>query len=270
MKLKKVFPILAISLLAASPVAAMPVKVTIENLAPAKGNYFTPAWVGFHDGSFDIYDAGGFASPAVQRLAEDGNAAPLDNVFQVSTTNGVSGVISSPNIRFAPGDVATSGIFDLDPVDNQYFSYMSMIIPSNDAFIGNDNPAAYQIFSNNGTFQGLDLFILGNSSVMDAGSEVNDEIPANTAFLGQTVPNTGVTEKMPIQLHAGFNPKGSGGILDDPMFDNADFTRTGYPLAQIRVEYAGGMDPSPVPIPGAVWLFGSALFCLAGLKRKSK
>lgn len=270
MKLKKVFPLLAISMLVASPVAAMQVKVTIENLAPANGNYFTPVWIGFHDGSFDIYDAGGIAPPAVQRLAEDGNAAPLDTVFQVSTTNGVSSVVTAPNIRFAPGDVGISEILDLDPVDNQYFSYMSMIIPSNDAFIGNGNPTAFQIFNNSGAFQGLDLFVLGNS-VMDAGTEVNDEIPANTAFLGQTVPDTGVAERGRIQRHAGFKAKGEGGILDAPMFTNADFTRIGYPVAQIRIENAGEeIEPLAAPVPGAIWMLGSALFGLGGLKRKRK
>ena len=55
-------------------------------------------------------------------------------------------------------------------------------------------------------------------------------------------------------------PFGSGGILDDPMFANADFTRADYPVAQIRV--------SVVPIPGAVWLMLTGLAGLLGFARK--
>jgi hypothetical protein len=33
---------------------------------------------------------------------------------------------------------------------HQYISYAAMMIPSNDAFIGNDNPMGYPIFNENG------------------------------------------------------------------------------------------------------------------------
>jgi hypothetical protein len=32
------------------------VTVTIEDLAPTNGTNQTPQWVGFHDGTFDLYD----------------------------------------------------------------------------------------------------------------------------------------------------------------------------------------------------------------------
>ena len=61
--------------------------VTIENLAPRNGTNQTPHWVGFHDGSFDVYDGGTPAdslpapgSVAVERLA---NLAPLQGQVQV-------------------------------------------------------------------------------------------------------------------------------------------------------------------------------------------
>ena len=46
--------------------------VTVENLAPAGGFYFTPVWVGLHNGSFDLFDLAGLASEGVERFAEDG------------------------------------------------------------------------------------------------------------------------------------------------------------------------------------------------------
>lgn len=40
------------------PVGSEPieVRVTVENLSPDAGTFLTPAWVGFHNGEFDLYD----------------------------------------------------------------------------------------------------------------------------------------------------------------------------------------------------------------------
>jgi hypothetical protein len=54
--------------------------------------------------------------------------------------------------------------------------------------------SAHAIFDEAGNFIGADFIVLG-SNVLDAGSEVNDEIPANTAFFGQMAPNTGVARE---------------------------------------------------------------------------
>ena len=85
---------------------------------------------------------------------------------------------------------------------------------------------------NKATFIGADFVVLG-SNVLDAGSEVNDEIPANTAFFGQMTPDTGVSENGVVKLAEGFLPEGP--ILIDPMFSNADFTAADFQVARIRV-----------------------------------
>jgi hypothetical protein len=64
---------------------------------------------------------------------------------------------------------------------------------------------------------------------------MDDEIPANTAFFGQTTPNTGTTENGVVTRSNGFNPKGSGGVLDSARFSNADFLAPGYQFAKVRV-----------------------------------
>ena len=53
---------LSLAILVAGSAAAVEVHVTIENLAPEAGNFLTPVWVGFHDGTFDVYDLGAPAS----------------------------------------------------------------------------------------------------------------------------------------------------------------------------------------------------------------
>jgi len=68
-----------------------------------------------------------------------------------------------------------------------------MVIPSNDTFIGNDNPTAYQIFDSNGDFLGTNgVFEIQVTNIYDAGTEVNDAsangggafIPGADEFLG--------------------------------------------------------------------------------------
>lgn len=260
MRNKEIVFALAATMLIAATAGATPVSVSVKNLAPANGVNFTPVWVGFHDGSFDLFNLGAAAGAALERLAEDGNPAPLDSQFQTATSNGVSGVIFSPPDPpvFAPGDQAKIS-FELDPVDNRYFSFASMIIPSNDAFIGNGNPTAYEIFDNNGTFSKANFYIWG-ADVYDAGTEVNDEIPENTAFLGQTVADTGVDENGVVTWHLGFIP--GGNVLT--AFAGADFTEEEYPIAKFTI------DTAPIPEPMSLLLFGTGLAGFASLKKRRK
>ncbi len=214
---------------------AVPVQVKIENLAPETGGWLTPFWVGFHDGTFDIYDLGAPASAELERLAEDGNTAPLSGNFMASGSGTVDATILGPGGPIFPGEAATM-TFYLDPTDdaNRFFSYAAMVIPSNDAFVGSASPTAHAVFDEHGNFVGGSFVILG-SRARDAGTEVNDEVPANTAAFGQMTPDTGVDEGGVIHVHPGFLPTGSGGILDDPMFAGADFTQPGYQIARITV-----------------------------------
>jgi hypothetical protein len=108
----------------------------------------------------------------------------------------------------------------------------SMIIPSNDAWIGNGDPMIYEIIDESGNFLGTEFVVLGTDA-LDAGTEVNDEIPEHTAFFGQSVPNTGVTENGVVTAHPGFIKNGP--ILSDPMFCNANFLAPGYKLMSVKV-----------------------------------
>ena len=223
------------------------VMVTIENLAPQQGTFQTPFWVGFHDGSFDTYDGNTPASNdpqpgsvAMERLCEDGNTGPISQDFAALVPDGVDATLAGPNGPIAPGESAI-GNFLLDPSDpnTRYFSYASMIIPSNDFCISNGNPVAHPIFDTAGNLI-ADPFFVAGTQALDAGTEVNDELPENTAFFGQQMPNTGVDENGLIGTLGsdstgvlGFLPPGSGGILDDPGFAMADFSLPGYPFVKM-------------------------------------
>lgn len=237
------------------------VKVTITNLAPSHGTYQTPVFVGFHDGTFDFFDEGSSASSALESLAEDGNTTPLTGSFDATANAGaVRGVITGPGGPFAPSESGSMLFHISDDGSNRYLSFASMVIPSNDTFVGNDNPTLLDLFQG-GSFQGLDVTLPG-SAAWDAGTEVNDEIPMNTAFFGQMNPNTGVDENGVVHHASGFLPPGSGGILDSSMFANADYTASGYDLLRIQV--------SAVPEPSAGLLFSLgaiALVAARGLAR---
>lgn len=231
---RQTLPALVAGLLlgSAAVATAEQVTITIENLAPANGTYLTPVWVGFHNGTFDLYDSGTAASSELERLAEDGNSTPLSGAF----TGAVDGVIASGGIPpIEPGET-TSMDFMLDGSNpsHRYFSYATMVIPSNDAFVANGDPMAHMIFDAGGDFVGGSFVIMG-ADVLDAGTEVNDEVPANTAFFGQGTPDTGVDENGVVHSHPGFLSPGSGGILDDPMFANADFTASAYQVARVTI-----------------------------------
>ncbi|MBT9312123.1 spondin domain-containing protein [Leptothoe kymatousa] len=259
----------------ATAASAATLRVTIDNLAPTNGSLLTPAWVGFHDGSFDLYDLGesldGF--PGVEALVEDGNNAPLTDAFAASNPGGVQATLLSDGPPPLEIGESTSFLLDVD-ASNRYFSYASMVLPSNDAFIANGNPLAHQIFDDAGNFLGADFVVLG-SEVNDGGTEVNDELASSTAFLGQSAPNTGTDENGVVTLHPGFIPGGrilsttdSSAFNGLPLnFTGADFTGSGYQVARFRVELVD--DAADVPEPGAlVGLLAVGGLVAANRKRK--
>jgi len=216
----------------------MEIKLTIEieNLAPTNGALLTPVWFGIHNGTFDTYDRGRPVSPGLESIAEDGAVDIISREFNLAGFGTVQGAVLG--LAGAPGpiDAGETGTFsvtvDGSASTSRYFSYASMIIPSNDFFISNGNERAHEIFDAQGNFLGADFTILG-SQVLDAGSEVNDEVPANTAFFGQQTPNTGITENGVVRLATGFIP--GGPILSTAQFANADFTAPNYQVARFRI-----------------------------------
>ncbi|ELS03836.1 CHRD domain-containing protein [Xenococcus sp. PCC 7305] len=218
------------------------VTVKIENLAPDHGIYLTPFWVGFHNGNFDTFDFNRPATTGVERLAEDGDTSQLSARFIQSGVGSLdSTILGGDDGVIAPGEtVEVTFTLDNEDAKSRYFNFLSMVIPSNDAFIGNHNHRDFPIFDEEGNFLDLKLTINGDQ-VADAGTEVNDELEANTAFFSQATPNTGTTEDGLVRLHAGFIEGGrilseDGSSPNAPAsFTGADFTADGYQIAEITV-----------------------------------
>ncbi|MCV6594727.1 MAG: VPLPA-CTERM sorting domain-containing protein [Silicimonas sp.] len=176
---------LLVSTALAGAASAAVVQVTITNNQASDAVYLTPLLSVFHDGSFDSFDLGRAASASVEALAEEGNPALVAADAQAAgATTGVvfgpAGFAGAPVLD--PGETASIRL-DVDPSDGRYFSFLSMVIPSNDIFIGNDNPLAYRVFDADGKFTGLGPISVYANDAWDAGTEVNNGqgAPFNTA-----------------------------------------------------------------------------------------
>ena len=212
-------------------------QITIENIAPANGILLSPLWFGFHDGKFDSFDVGEPASTAIERIAEDGNTTVIAEDFTNAGAGLVQEVIFGPVIPdFFPGETGSVTVtLDAEQASSSYFSYASMILPSNDAFLANDNPRQHRIFDDVGNFIPTS-FVISGSEIYDAGTEVNDEDRFHAAGVGPDPlndfqPNTGVDENGVVLPHPGF-------IEDGPIltqFPEADFTAPDYAVARITV-----------------------------------
>jgi Ca2+-binding RTX toxin-like protein len=222
--------------------------VTVTNLQEADGGLLTPVVLSTTNGTYDFFNVGEAASESLERLAEDGTTGP--RIDAALNSGGVNEAIATTDGPFGPGESRTA-ILRADVTNDltQFFSFASMFIPSNDAFIGNDNPAAFDLFDANGNFiERMDAtaITVTGDNVYDAGTEVNDEIPLNTAALAQSVPNTGVTENGVIRQHPGFiGSDREGGdtpgniLLAHP---NADFTLANSEIARIELTQDDGDD----------------------------
>ncbi|GGA54768.1 spondin domain-containing protein [Okeania sp. KiyG1] len=245
-----------------STATAARLKVTVENVAPTNGFFFSPLWVGFHDGNFDIFDLDQPAPAYLEALAEDANTGPITTAFANSGAGQTQATILGPT---GPFQVLTAGdrasmTFTLDGslASSRYFSYGAMGLPSNDAFIANENPLGIRVFDEEGNFLGADFIVTGDR-VWDAGTEVNDEVPGNTAALAQAAPNTGVDENGVVKFHPGFLE--GGNIL--AAAPNGDFTAPDYEIARITIESV----PEPTTTLG-LFAFGGFLL-LGNLFQKS-
>jgi hypothetical protein len=210
------------------------VAITIENLAPSQGTALSPLWFGFHDGSFVTACQGSPASRGIERIAEDGTTGFLTSDFGGGIVQGtVFGTNDVFNGIFPGNSITLKVLLDMSRPDSLYFSYAAMIIPSNDAFITNEDPKAYRVVDCHGRFVGAEIIIKGED-VLDAGTEVNDEAPLHAAGAGPIfIFDAGVAEKGVVHRHEGYQPGGT--ILSIPMWANANFKAPDYRVARITV-----------------------------------
>ena len=169
MKLNKLAAGIAASLLMAGTAQAVQLTVNITNLT--SGFHFTPRLLVAHDlgaPNTPLFTSGAPASTGLIAIAEGGNTAPLAATLDTSTTtqtNQTFGGLVAP--------ATTSANYTFETNGHTHLSLLSMLIPTNDAFVGLSN---WQIPTTPGTYT-------VNINAYDSGSEANDEINSgNTAL----------------------------------------------------------------------------------------
>lgn len=263
----KEIAVLALGLaMAGTSASALSLKITVENQASTGGITLTPLYSAFHDGSFDAFDAGSAATAGVRLLAEEGDPSAVagERMTAAPTSQGTvvlgpAGFAGAPVIE--PGEVTSTTIHGVDSA-NRFFSFLSMVLPSNDTFIGNDTATAYEIFDAGGSFLGDQTIQVTGASIWDAGTEAN--LTDGSPF----VPSLGMTSRTEEGgvITAGQSLANFGGltvangqVIDASLFDFlAD--PAGFNVAEIRIE--------AVPIPATFPLLLAGLGLLGWNARR--
>lgn len=255
---KKTLPILAVLGLSATSLFGQQINVSITN----EGNsdfFITPLWFGLHDGTFDTFDAGSAASASIEALAEEGAVGGLQadfgDIMAQSVAANAAGFGGAPVID--PGETAMASVSIMNPTNHRYFSYSSMVIPSNDAFIGNDNPMAYEVFDAAGNFTGPVTIQVFSNNIWDAGTEVNNTTGAAFSAVGGVGTDQGGTIAM----------LGDGGL------DN--FSGTGIPTGGMIADLIGAGEllatiqiTQTVPEPNGFAMIGLGAVALGLIRRR--
>lgn len=170
-----------LALTASAAQAATMIQVQLTGTGPVG---FAPLFTAFHDGSYDIFDPGSASSAELETLAEVGDPGGLISNAPAGVNAGpVFGNNPAPPVFTVGG--SNSAVFSVDDT-NTRFSFASMVLASNDWFIGNADPNAYDISSLIGAAAGTSMTI-GVTTVWDAGTEEEDfAFSAGNPIIGVT------------------------------------------------------------------------------------
>ncbi|WP_298974740.1 spondin domain-containing protein [uncultured Roseobacter sp.] len=239
---------------------ATTLQITVTNNQAPGGLSITPLYTALHDGNFDAFDLGGTASPGLELIAETGMPSAIAAERRAIDGDSQPLVLASPNgpPPVQPGE-RVSGILEVNASEALYFTFLSMLLPSNDHFIGNDDPLAYQIFDAAGNFTGNRTINVTGAQIYDAGTEANGLEGA--AFIqGVDIEDS---------------PTGEGSIqqglsLSDELFGEGVLLATGDTLNPALIDFTSNpgafnlltiqiTEVAPVPLPATAPLLLGAL-----------
>jgi len=240
--------------------ASVSVTLTFSNIAGANGAALSPILAAFHDGSYNPFSTGSAASSAIQSIAEAGNGQGLAANLAAANLGGMSTTVAATTNGFGPGIYlpgATGSVtLNLDPVKDRYLSYFSMVVPSNDRFIGNASSTEIQLFDSTGHFTG-GTYVENGNTVWDAGTEADGLFGA--AFLVGSNGADHLAQNGVVTANSDFSIY--GGLATPAGYTFSNLPTASSPLLKITAV-------SSVPVPAAVWLFGSALPFLGFMRRR--
>ena len=246
----------AFTLCTAAHAAPVQVTVTIKNLVPANGVSFAPLRLGFNNGSFDAFNLGQVATAPIVSVTEGGSGSDWFPAFAAADPTATLGSIA---MALTPGQTRSSS-FTVDSAVNRYFTFASMVVPSNDLFIGNDDPMEYELFDTAGNLNITSIGVKAGE-IWDAGSEAFD--PLNAAFL----PTGTNALRTPQNSVVGFN------FAELAAF-NGLTTAAGYVVdSQLRANsdvYSISFSVAAVPEPDAYALMLGGLMTIGWVARRRR
>ena len=232
--------ILAVGTIAAAPASAklVDIVITVTNLAPTNSVSLAPVRFGLNSGTFDSFDEGGTPTEPIITIAEGGSGSAWFPAFAAADPTAVLGSTNGGPIT--PGSVASSNKIRVNTKVNPYFTFAAMVVPSNDYFIGNDDPREYRLFDAKGNLL-IGSITQTASDIWNAGSELFD--PLNAAFLvigtnALRTPENGTTGFDFAQL-SGFNglTTAAGYVFDSQL-------AAGLPISQISFTVTDVPEPA--------------------------
>jgi hypothetical protein len=161
-------------------------RVTVANLTPYQP--FTPPAVAAHRASVEVFSVGEPAAEPVKEIAENGNLQPLADL--IASTNAIRGsaVGDGPLVPASdPGDTGFPYYVELHldaDASARYLSFVSMLVATNDGFVGLDTVPLPQEVNSSVTYY---------AQGYDAGTEVNTEMFADLVPPAQAL--TGVNRE---------------------------------------------------------------------------
>lgn len=241
-----------LALCAAAQAALVDVTVSVHNLAPANGISFAPLHVGFNNGSFDAFDLGGVATAPIVSVAEGGAGGAWQAAFAAADPTATRGTVGGLLLPGASGSLT----FRVDTALNPFFTFASMVVPSNDFFIGNDRPDAYRLFDAAGKLLVPSIGLKAHE-IWDAGSEVFD--PAAAAFVGDNDLRRDQNSVVAFNFAelAGFNGlmTGAGYVFNSALTADSDVYRISFGVVA-------------VPEPGSYALMAAGLLAIGFIARR--
>jgi hypothetical protein len=225
-------------------VSATDIQVHFEAVGPVG---FAPLFSAFHDGSFDTFDRGSLSSGALETLAEVGSPAMLVESLPASASGGA--VVGSPVI---PSGTSASATFDVAD-GNTLFQFASMLLPTNDWFIGNGDAVDISEVLEGESGATITLVVKGDR-VYDAGTEREDfqYSPGNPlAGIPEGNAEGGDSTSEPIALVTGSDPFARFANIPEG-FDTSSIDFSGVDVARITITNVSGLN-------GATSVFSDAI-----------